>query len=94
MKIEFVSDDAVFDDIHGRIVKGQVIDFPNHKAMFYLEEGVAVCYQTKVLQDRPLVVAGKVEPSSAAPADQAYATKTLNESNDGAKKRGRKKKEA
>ena len=94
MKIVITTRKPVFDDQLGRLNEGDVVEIADRKANFYIQEGLAMCYQTKVLQDRPLVGAGKVEQSSAAPADQAYATKTLNESADGEpKKRGRKPKQ-
>lgn len=94
MKIVITTRKPVFDDQLGRLKEGDVVELQDRKANFYIQEGLAMCYQTKVLQDRPLVDAGNVEQSSAAPADQAYATKTLNESADGEpKKRGRKPKQ-
>lgn len=94
MKIVITTRKPVFDDQLGRLKEGDAVELQDRKANFYIQEGLAMCYQTKVLQDRPLVDAGKVEQSSAAPADQAYATKTLNESADGEpKKRGRKPKQ-
>ena len=94
MQIVITTRKPVFDDSLGRLKEGDVVEIAERKANFYIQEGLAMPYQTKVMQDRPLLDAGKVEPSSAAPAAQAYATKTLSESSDGAKKRGRKKKEA
>lgn len=94
MQIVITTRKPVFDDKYGRVKEGDVIDIATHKANFYIQEGLAMPYATKVLQDRPLVDAGTVEQSSAAPAAQAYATKTLNESSDGAKKRGRKPKQS
>ena len=94
MQIVITTRKPVFDDSLGRLKEGDVVEIAERKANFYIQEGLAMPYQTKVMQDRPLLDAGKVEQSSAAPAAQAYATKTLNESSDGAKKRGRKKKEA
>ena len=94
MKIVITTRKAVFDDNLGRLKEGDVVDIVDHKANFYIQEGLAMCYQTKVLQDRPLVGAGTVEQSSALPPAPAYATKTLNESVDGEKKRGRKPKQS
>ena len=94
MKIVITTRKPVFDDNLGRLKEGDVVDILDRKANFYIQEGLAMSYQTKVLQERPLADAGKVEQSSAAPAVQAYATKTLNESADGEKKRGRKPKQS
>jgi len=79
---------AIFDDKFGRLNKGQTVDLPDHKARFYIERGEAEYYETKVLRDRPLSVAG--EPLSASPAAQVSFTQTLSESGVGEKKRGRK----
>ena len=93
MLVTITSKKQPVDDKLGKLETGKTYDMPEHKAQFYIQRGEAMCYQTKVLQDRPLADAGKVEQSSAAPAVQAYATKTLNESADGEqKKRGRKPK--
>ena len=93
MQIIITTRKPVFDDSLGRLKEGDVVEITERKANFYIQEGLAMCYQTKVLQDRPLADAGKVEQSSAAPADRVYATKTLSESVDGEqKKRGRKPK--
>lgn len=94
MKIIVTTKKPVFDDKLGRLKEGQVVEIQDHKANFYIQEGLAMPYQTKVLQDRPLLDAGVEQPSSPLPAAQAYATKTLNESADGEpKKRGRKPKQ-
>lgn len=93
MEIQIVTKKPVFDDQHGRLQQGQIIDVPQHKAMFYIQRGEAVCYQTKVLQDRPLADAGTVDVLSALPAVRAYATKTLNELETGEKKKTRKSKQ-
>lgn len=95
MKITILTKKQPIDDKLGRLETGKTYDMPDHKAQFYIQRGEAMCYQTKVLQDRPLVGAGTVEPSSASPVAPAYATKTLNESADGEqKKRGRKPKQS
>ena len=93
MLVTITSKKQPVDDKLGKLETGKTYDMPEHKAQFYIQRGEAMCYQTKVLQDRPLADAGKVEQSSAAPADRVYATKTLNEFADGEqKKRGRKPK--
>ena len=94
MKIVITTRKPVFDDQLGRLKEGDIVDLVDHKANFYIQRGEAMSYQTKVLQDRPLVGAGTVEQSSALHQAPAYATKTLNESVDGEKKRGRKPKQS
>lgn len=93
MEIVITTRKPVFDDNLGRLSEGEVVDIADRKANFYIQEGLAMPYKTKVLQDRPLVGAGKEELSSASPAVQAYATKTLSASENGEKKRGRKPKQ-
>ena len=94
MKITITTKKKPIDDKLGRLEFDKTYDLPDHKANFYIQRGEAICYQTKVMQDRPLVGAGTVEQSSALPPAPAYATKTLNESVDGEKKRGRKPKQS
>lgn len=94
MKITITTKKAILDDRLGRLVTGQSYEMPDAKALFYIQRGEAMAYETKVRQDYPLPDAGKVEQSSAAPAAPAYATKTLNESETGEKKRGRKPKQS
>lgn len=94
MKITVTTKKAILDDRLGRLKTGETYEMPDHKALFYIQRGEAMSYETKVLQDRPLVDAGKVEQPSASPAAPVYATKTLNESETGEKKRGRKPKQS
>lgn len=92
MKIVITSKKPINDDIKGRLATNAVIDLPDHKAMFYIERGEAVRYETKVLQDNPLKTGGAEEQSSVAPAVEASPSQTLNLSDSGAKKtQGRKK---
>ena len=94
MKITITTKKAILDDRLGRLRTGETYEMPDHKALFYIQRGEAMEYMTKVMQDRPLLLAGKVEQSSAAPAVQAYETKMSNESEPGEKKtRGRKPKQ-
>lgn len=92
MKIVITSKKPINDDVKGRLANNTVIDLPDHKAMFYIERGEAVRYETKVLQDNPLKTGGEVEQLSASPLVEALQSKTLNLSDNGAKKtQGRKK---
>lgn len=94
MKIEITTKKPVFDDVYGYIKNGQVVDMPDHKANFFIREGLASCYQTKVMQDRPYQAGGAMEQLSASPAVQALQQTIANESENGAKKRGRKPKQS
>ena len=68
----------------GSVPIGSVIDVPDHLARFFLGRGEAELHV-------PFVEAGPVESSSVSPPAQASTEQTLNESDSGAKRRGRKK---
>lgn len=93
MKVHVISNKPMFDDKHGRLVKGAVVDMLEHKANFYLQRGEVEMYETKVVRERPFEAAGKTEPSSALPPAQVSQQMTAKESDVGVKKT-RKKKEA
>ena len=94
MQITITTRKPVFDDVHGRLKEGDVVEVSSQKANFYIKEGLAMCYQTKVMQDRPYQAVGATESLSASPAVQAQPQTTVSESADGAKKRGRKPKQS
>jgi hypothetical protein len=89
MKVS-VTAKMIFDDKFGRLVKGQEVELPAHKAQFYLERGEVEYYETKVIRERPYQTVGT--QSSALPAVEALQVQTLNESENGGKRRGRKPK--
>lgn len=91
MEIQITTKKPVFDDQHGRLKQGQVIEVPQHKALFYIQRGEAVCYQTKVMQDRPYQAVGKVEQSSVLPPAQASQQTIATKLEDGVKKLRKKK---
>ena len=95
MKIIVTTRKPVFDDNLGRLKEGDIVDIADRKAAFYIQEGLAMCYQTKVMQDRPYQAVGATEQLSASPAVQASQQTIVSESEVGeqTKKRGRKKKE-
>jgi hypothetical protein len=80
----------IYDDKFGRLVKGQEVELPAHKAQFYLDRGEVEFYETKVLRDRPYPTVGTQQ--SASLAVEVLQGQTLNESNNGGKRRGRKPK--
>lgn len=90
MKIVITSKKPINDDIKGRLATNAVIDLPDHKAMFYIERGEAVRYETKVLQDNPLKTDGAAALSSAAPVVEVLPSKTLTASKSGVTKKQRK----
>lgn len=54
MKISIKSKKPLLDDKLGRLLHGDVVDLPEHKARFYLERGEASeCYETKVVVEEP-----------------------------------------
>jgi hypothetical protein len=87
MKVS-VTAKAIFDDKLGKLIKGQTVELPDHKARFYLERGEVEFYETKVLRDRPYQAVGTQQ--SASPAAPVLPAQTLSESESGEKKRGRK----
>lgn len=92
MQVHVTSRKPIFDDRLGRLKAGDVVDLPEQKALFYIQRGEAVAYQTKVLQDRPSLGSGtQLSASPAAPVSQQT---TASESEYGVKKTARKKKEA
>lgn len=90
MKIAIKSKKPLFDDRLGRLTDGDIVDLPDHKANFYLTQGVAELYETKVVRERPYEAAGRMEQSSASPVVLALPPQTQNESESGAPRRGRK----
>jgi len=84
---------AILDDKLGRLMHGQVVDLPEHKARFYLARGEAELYETKVFRENPSKAAGQVTQPSALPVALVLPVQTLNQSEDGAKKKGKLKKE-
>ena len=78
----------IYDDKFGKLKKGQSVELPDHKANFYLQRGEVEYYETKVLRDRPYPAAG--EQSSALQVAQVLPAQTLEQSDSGVKRRGRK----
>lgn len=88
MKISITAK-AVIDDRKGRLKQGDVVELNDQKALFYINRGEAIRYETKVIQERPIVAAGA--PSFASPVAQALPEQTLSESDGGVKRRGRRR---
>lgn len=84
---------VIFDDKLGKLTAGQVVELPEHKAVFYIERKDAEAYETKVIRENPYQAAGTVVQSSASPVALVLPTQTQSLSEDGAKKRGRPKKD-
>lgn len=55
MKITMKSKRPLLDDKLGRLMHGDVVEMPEHKARFYLERGDASAYLTKVVDEAPYV---------------------------------------
>ena len=93
MRIVITTRKPVLTDL-GRLPQGIPVDVPPLLGKHLLESGAAVLYETKVAMDRPIVAAGVVAPSSASPVAPASPQTTQIESANGARKRGRPRKEA
>jgi hypothetical protein len=94
MKIVVTSKKPVLTAEKGRLPKDIPVEVSDLLGKQLIESGVAMLLEVKERNDRPFVDAGKTEPLSALPAAQALTNETLNSSSNGAKKRGRPRKEA
>lgn len=84
---------VIFDDKLGKLTAGQVVDLPEHKAVFYIERKDAEAYETKVIRENPYKAVGAMVQSSALPAALVLPEQTSSLSESGEKKRGRPKKD-
>lgn len=55
MKIAIKSKRPLLDDKLGRLMYGDIVEMPEHKARFYLERGDATSYEAKVVIEQPYV---------------------------------------
>jgi hypothetical protein len=79
----------------GVLKQGQRVEnFPDKQAEEFLRRGFVERYETKVVREIPIEAGGRMESSFASPAAPVSAQTTSKPSSDGAKKRGRPKKEA
>lgn len=85
MKISIIKK-IILDDKLGRLVGGQVVDVPEHKAHFYVARGDAELYETKVFRENPSKAVGETTPLSASPAVLVLPEQTSNSSASGEKK--------
>lgn len=69
----------------GRLDPGRVVEVPEPWASRWLAAGAVERYETKVVRDNPLPVAGAAVPLSASPAGPASPPKTSKPSGDGEK---------
>jgi hypothetical protein len=84
MRIVIVSKKPVLTPT-GRLPTGIPIEVNDHLAKFLIERGEAQTVETKEAQDRPMLPAGRAEPSLALPAGQASTKRTWKRSGGGAK---------
>lgn len=80
--------------MEGILPSGVPIEVKPQLGRFLIDQGVAVLFETKEKMTRPTETAGKEEPLSALPVAQASPVTTPNESEPGARKRGRPRKNA
>lgn len=83
---------AILDDKLGRLMHGQVVDLPDHKAMFYVARGDAELYETKLFRENPSATVGETKPLSASPAVLVLPEQTSSASETGVKRKGRPRK--
>jgi hypothetical protein len=91
-KIIITSKKPVLTAERGRLPKDVPVEVSDLLAKHLLAQGVAVLMETKAKMDRPIVAAGKMEPSYVLPVAPVLPMTTLTESSNGAKKRGRPRK--
>jgi hypothetical protein len=85
---------VLYHDRLGTLKQGQRVDLPDFQAADFLRRGFVERYETKVIRSVPFETVGVPGLSSASPAVQASPQTTSKPSSDGAKRRGRPKKEA
>ena len=85
---------VIYHDRLGALKKGRVVDLPDNQAREFLQRGWVEHYETKVIRERPIPADGREALSSASQVAQASPSLTVSESESGAKKRGRPRKEA
>jgi hypothetical protein len=85
---------VLYHDRLGTLNQGQRVDLPDFQAAEFLRRGFVERYETKVIRSIPTETVGVPGSSSALPAVQALPQTTSKPSSDGAKRRGRPKKEA
>lgn len=71
---------------------GQVVDLPDHKAMFYVARGDAELYEVKTFRENPYKAVGETKPLSASPAVLVLPEQTSSASETGVKRKGRPRK--
>jgi hypothetical protein len=84
---------VIYHDRLGALRKGRVVDLPEKQAQEFLRKGWVERYETKVIRERPIPADGREALSSASQVAQASPSPTVSESEPGAKKRGRPRKE-
>lgn len=76
----------------GRLPAGVPVDVAPSLGKMFIERGDAVAFEVKESQDRPYQADGAEASLSALPAGQASQPMIANESESGAKRRGRPRK--
>lgn len=86
---------AILKTIHhdrlGTLRRKQVVEMDDRSAERYLRAGAVQRYETKVIHESPLPVAGAAEPLSALPAGPASTEPMSQPSKPGAKRRPKKR---
>ena len=71
MKVSVIAK-IMFDDNLGKLVKGQTVELPDHKARFYIERGDVEFYATKIVHESPLPM-NTIQPTEEKVVKRKYA---------------------
>ena len=88
--MEVIAKKTLYHDKLGTIMKGRVFDAPEKWGKVWLRDGAVEHYQTKVIRELPLEIAGQEASSSVSQAAQVSPKKTLKKSGVGATRKRKK----
>lgn len=78
---------TIFTDKKGRVPAGSIVELTKAQANIYLAQGAVEPYQTKVIREVPLVIAGEGTQSSALPVEEVSQETTPKKSGRGRPKK-------
>ena len=77
----------ILHDKLGGLKPGKVVEMQDAQAQEYLKRGAVEQYETKVVREHPLPLAGADTPSSASPVAQVSQVTTAKKSKTGGRKK-------